>query len=564
MTPQPFRVTTTKHPVRARGGLVTANHPLAAAAGAEMLAAGGNAVDAAVATLLTLTVVEPMMVGICGGGLAHLRLPDGSHEIIEGLSCAGSAAEPEMFTPVSDEPARYMETEGRRNDVGRAAVAVPGSLTAWATMHARHGRLPFAELVQPAIRHARRGFVATHYLAGALQDSLTYVEGEVDPEFARIFMPGGRALHHGDRLVQEDYARSLDLIAEQGAAALHGGALGKALVETLAEGPLPAAHLTEADLTDYAPQILKPIRGSYRGFDVYGPPPPASSGVHVPQMLNMLSHFDLAGMGFGNAARAHLLGQVMRRTFADRNRYSGDPRFVDVPVARLISDTYAQECLAELEAGDPQMPERAVRESRDTTHITVADADGLIVSATFTINGLFGAKFMVPGTGIIPNNYNWNFDPRPGKALSVVPGKRVPTSMAPLILTKDGKPFLALGQPGGTRIFPSVMQAILNVIDHGMDLQEAVEAPRVWSQGQDIELEPAFHHLAPALEALGNEVKKVKLVGGGLNAIRFHDDGSMEGACCWRADGTACGLGGGLAAEGVRFSLEINEEDAAG
>ncbi|MBT9386081.1 gamma-glutamyltransferase [Pseudooceanicola sp. CBS1P-1] len=557
----PFQVQTTKFPVRARGGIVTANHPLGAAAGAEMLAAGGNAVDAAVATLLTLTVVEPMMVGICGGGLAHVRLPDGTHEVIDGLSAAGERADPAMFTPVSDHPARYMEAEGRLNDIGRAAVAVPGSLAAWAMMHDRHGRLPFADLVQPAIRHARGGFKVTHYLAGALHDSLAYMGDAIDPAFAAIFLPGGKPLAPGDVLIQEDYARSLEAIAAAGAAALHGGRLGQALVDTLAEGPLPAARLTLADLEGYAPQVLAPIRGHYRGLDVYGPPPPASSGVHVPQMLNMLAQYDLSAMAYDAPERLHLLGQVMRRTFRDRNRYSGDPRFVDVPVERLISEGYALECLAELDAEDPLMPERAGRESTDTTHVTIADGSGMIVSATFTINGLFGAKFVVPGTGIIPNNYNWNFDPRPGKALSVVPGKRVPTSMAPLILTRDDRPVLALGLPGATRIFPSAMQAILNIVDHGMDLQTAVEAPRVWSQGQELELEPAFHALAPRLEALGNTVKLVRHIGGGLNAIRFHPDGTMEGACCWRADGTVLGLGGGRAAEGVRFAITAPDSD---
>jgi gamma-glutamyltranspeptidase/glutathione hydrolase len=191
-------------------------------------------------------------------------------------------------------------------------------------------------------------------------------------------------------------------------------------------------------------------------------------------------------------------------------------------------------------------------ESRDTTHITVADKDGNIVSATHTINGLFGARIMVPGTGIIPNNYMMNYDPHPGHALSIEPGKRVPTSMAPMIVCKDGAPRFALGLPGGLRIFPSAMQSIVNLIDHGMSLQEAVEAPRIWTQGHEVEIEEPLAPLKEALGEKGHDVKVMPHIGGGMNAIAFEENG-LRGAACWRADGTAIGIGGGLARPGVRF-----------
>ena len=185
----------------------------------------------------------------------------------------------------------------------------------------------------------------------------------------------------------------------------------------------------------------------------------------------------------------------------------------------------------------------------------MADEDGRIVSATHTINGLFGARFMVPGTGIIPNNYMYNFDPHPGKALSIMPGKRVPTSMAPMIVLKDGRPRFALGLPGAVRIFPSAMQSIVNMIDHGMCPQQAAEAPRIWTEGAHVELEPDYAHHKAALEAKGHEVKLVPHIGGGMNLIAFEEGGAMTGAACWRADGTVSAMGGGLAASGISFHI---------
>lgn len=536
-----------KTPASGSGGMVVTNHPLGSAVGAEMLAAGGNAIDAAVAALLTLTVVEPMMVGIAGGGLSHVRMADGTNVVFDALSSAGGAMHPEIYDPVSDDPAQYMDAQGRRNLVGASSVAVPGNLKGWCDMHARFGKLPFADLVEPAIRAASRGFTVTHYLAGAIHEFADDLLA--DPAMAALVAPDGKLLQPGDRMTMSDYAESLRLIQREGAGALHGGALGQALVDRMATGGADAGYLSMDDLRDYAVVERAPITGTYRGYEVIGPPPPASSGVHIPQMLNMLEGFDVAGMGFGTAPSLHLMAEVIRIAFIDRRTFSGDPAFVDVPVERLTSKAYATECVTQIGQARGLVP--AGRESADTTHVTIADKDGNIVTATHTINGLFGARIVVPGTGIIPNNYMSNFDPRPGKALSVVAGKRVPTSMAPMIVTKDGRPVWALGMPGGLRIFPSILQGIVNLIDHGMTVQEAVEAPRIWTQGQELEIEAAFAPLRADLEGMGHKVKQVPHIGGGMNAIAF--DGVMTGAACWRADGTVIALGGGLAKPGVRF-----------
>ncbi|ESR23219.1 gamma-glutamyltransferase [Lutibaculum baratangense] len=544
-----------KRPASGAGGMVVTNHPLGTAAGAEILSAGGNAVDAAVASLLALTVVEPMMVGIAGGGLSHLRLADGRHLVFDAMSTAPGAAHATCFEPVSDEPPNHMETVGRRSAVGPTAVAVPGNLLGWWTMQQRFGRLPFADVVDPAIRLAARGFAITHYLAGAIGESREDLAR--DPVISSILLPGGEPPKPGERLAQPGYAESLRLIAREGAAALHGGELGRALVARIRAGTEDDGWLSEEDLESYRVMEREPVVGTYRGHEIVGPPPPASSGVHVTQMLNIVEGFDVRAMGFGTPDTLHLMAEAIRIAFADRVKTSGDPDFVDVPVERLTSKAYAEECRRQIDFGSagPAPTATAPYESRDTTHVTVADREGNVVTATHTINGIFGARFMVPEAGFIPNNYMSNFDPHPGRALSVAPGKRVPTSMAPMMVLKDGRPLYALGLPGGLRIFPSAFQAIVNLVDHRMGLQEAVEAPRLWTQGQEVEIEKAYAEAGAeeALAASGHEVKVVPHIGGGMNAIAFEQDGTMTGAACWRADGTVMALGGGLARPGVRF-----------
>jgi len=543
---------TEKRPANGSRGVVCTNHPLASAAGAEVLLAGGNAVDAAVASLFALTVVEPMMVGILGGGVAHLRMADGRHVVVDGLSTAPAAAREDMFPLPDGAGPEARESVGRSNAVGALAVAVPGALPAWSHTLATYGSWPLADVMEPAIRLAARGFAVTSYLGDAIGDAAADLARDAD--LAARFLPGGAPIAAGARLVQGDYAETLREIARTGLAALHDGALGARLVESLARS---GGIISIDDLRRAGPIERAPIRGEYRGFEVFGPPPPSSSGVHVAQMLNILEGFDIGALGFGTADALHLLAEAMKIAFADRAVATADPAFVEVPVARLVSKEYAAARRARIDmtragtwSADP-----ALTESRNTTHVTVADAAGNVVATTQTINSLFGARIAIPGTGMIANNYMLNFAPRPGQALSVAPGKRVFTSMAPMIVMRDGRLRYALGQPGGLRIFGSAMQAIINLVDHRMDLQRAVEAPRAWTQGFGLELEPAFPDaVAEALAARGHRIERVRTIGGGLNAIAFNEDGSTTGAACWRADGSVVALGGGLARAGVRFS----------
>ena len=470
-----------KRPAVGSRAMVVTNHPLASAAGVEVVLGGGNAIDAAVASLFALTVVEPMMVGVLGGGIAHICMADGRHVVLDALGTAPAAAHDAMYETVSDELPRYRDTAGRANAVGPLAVAVPGALAGWCHALDDFGTLSVADVTAPAVRLAERGFEATPYLADCVQDLASDLA--CDPGLATLFLPGGAPLRAGHRVVQPEYAETLRAIARDGAGALYAGELGDALMETMAR---TGGLVGREDLDAYRVIERAPIRGTYRGFEILGPPPPASSGMHVVQMLNLLEGFDVRGMGFGSPETLHLLAEVMKIAFADRAVATADPAFVDVPVKRLTDKGYAEERRRRIDpararrwepgvgaaesesapapagpAGPDASPdsERARTqscpgqarpggragfpgpgapggESSSTTHVTVADADGNVVATTQTINGLFGACMQIPGTGMIANNYMFNFDPHPGRALSVEAGKRVFTSHGP----DDGAP----------------------------------------------------------------------------------------------------------------------------
>ena len=552
---------TEKRPATASRGMVVTNHPLGSAAGAEMLAAGGNAVDAAIGALFALTVVEPMMVGIFGAGMTHLRLGDGRHLVIDNYTTAPAASRPDMFTPVSDTWPDYLRAEGDVNLVGVLSAGVPGTLKAWAEAVARFGRLDLETVMQPAIRHAERGFRATPYLVEAVRE--TAPDLARFPDTARTFLPGGAPIKAGDLVAMPEYAATLRHIAAKGTGVLYGGDLGATVAEYMRRS---GGIITLEDLAGYRTIERQPVRGRYRGFEITGPPPPTAGGLHLVEMLNILEGFDPRALGFGTAEYFHLVAEVLKIGFADRNACTGDPAFVNIPVERLLSKEHAAARRAEIRAdraGDygaiVGMAGGVTAASAHTTHVTTADVDGNVVAMTQTINNLFGSKATVPGTGMLLNNTMGLFDPHPGTPASIAPGKRVTSSMAPTIILRDGKPAWALGLPGGVRIFTSVFQAVVNLIDHRMSLQEALEAPRIWSQGQELEMEqdiPAA--VRDAVAARGHRVVPFPAVAGGMNAVAFAADGTLEGAACWRADGTPIGVSGGLARPGARFRPEVN------
>ena len=530
-------------------GVVTSNHALASLAGIEMLATGGNAVDAAVATVLALTVVEPMMVGITGAGFVNIHNASTNSSItIDNYCTAPAAAQPDMFTPISDSWPDYMETEQQKNKIGHLSVGVPAGLQCWYHIQIKYGNLDFEDTVQPAMRYAEQGFSISPYLAGIIETNKIALKSY--PGSRDLFFNNNNPLSTGQLLRNQNYASVLREISKTGDEILTRGWLGNAIEKEMAKN---GGIVTQDDIEKYQLEYRNPVKGNYRGYEIVGVGPASSGATHIVQALNLLEKFNIEAMGFGTKEYIHLLAETLKIVFSDRFRFMGDPDFVDVPVQELVSKRYADIRYSEIDlqkAGSfvHGNPELQLGESENTTHLTVADNDGNIVSMTQTLNDAFGSRVTVPGTGVTLNNTLYNFDPHPGNANSIVPGKRVLSSMAPITVFKGGKPFMALGTPGGRRIFGSVLQGIINVIDHGMSLQQAVEAPRVWTQGQNLELEfSVSDEASEGLDKMGHSIERVDRIAGGMNGIMFDSEGFIHGAACWRADGSPVGLSGGQA-----------------
>ncbi|RIK40226.1 MAG: gamma-glutamyltransferase, partial [Chloroflexi bacterium] len=351
------------------------------------------------------------------------------------------------------------------------------------------------------------------------------------------------------RLVRADYAATLEKIAEHGPDYLYHGPLGRAIAEDMAAN---GGVLSMDDIEGYQVYERAPVRGTYRGYEIVSMGPVSSGGTHIIQMLNILEGYDLAGMGFGTADSVHVIAEAMKIAFADRFRYMADPATTEIPLAWLTSKAYAAQRRAEINLSTARQWTAGVApegEGASTTHCCATDADGNVVSTTQTLNGGFGSKVTVPGTGMLLNNCMHLMDPNPGQTNSIAPGKRILSSMSPTLVLKDGQPLLAIGTPGGVRIFGTVMQGIINVIDHGMTLQEAVEAPRLWDRGPVLELEQGFADLdalRAELQRRGHTVETPLKVAGGMNGILFDQHTKlMHGAACWRADGAPMGFSGG-------------------
>jgi gamma-glutamyltranspeptidase/glutathione hydrolase len=468
-----------------RGMVVTAQH-LASDVGADILRKGGNAVDAAVAVGYALAVVYPQAGNLGGGGFMTLRLADGRATFLDFREKAPLAAKPTMF-----QDGRGNVVPGRSTD-SWLAVGVPGTVLGLETARMRYGTLPRAVLMAPAIKLAREGFLLGQGDVGAFA-----IEAEPlskDPTAARIFLPGGKVPRPGDRLVQPELAATLEQISEKGPEAMYGGPIGAAIAEASRAG---GGVITAEDFARYRVRELKPIECGYRGYRVISAPPPSSGGVSLCESLQVLEGYDLRGAGFHSAEEAHDLIEVLRRVYFDRNNKLGDPDFIKNPLAELLAPSYA----AKLRAGiDPVRatpsaalgPAVAAHEGSNTTQYDVLDEKGNAVSVTYTLNDWFGAHRVAGHTGIVMNNEMDDFTSKPGTPNlyglvegvnnAVAPGKTPLSSMTPTIVTKDGRVALIIGSPGGSRIITIVLEAIVNMIDHGMDVQEAIDAPRLHEQ----------------------------------------------------------------------------------
>ena len=471
--------------VEANHGMVVSAHRLASEVGVEVLKSGGNAIDAAVAVGYALAVVYPSAGNIGGGGFMTVRLKAGRTSFLDFRERAPQAASKDM----------YLDASGNvvpgRSTAGYLAVGVPGSVAGFETALKRFGTLTRAAVMSPAIKLAREGFVLDDGDAAVFAGGANRL-GK-DPAASRIFLKDGKALIAGDRLVQTDLADSLAMISEGGTDAFYKGSIADKIVKaSAARGGI----LATADFSAYKVRELAPITCQYRGYEIISSPPPSSGGVILCEILNILEGYPLADLGPGSAETVHDMVEAMRYAYADRNAALGDPDFVKNPVSTLLDKAYAARIRASIAASRAGKSEAvkplSLVESHETTHYSIVDDEGNAVSVTYTLNGSFGAGVVADGTGILLNNEMDDFTSKPGvanlyglvqgEANAIAPGKTPLSSMSPTIITRDGKLFMVIGSPGGSRIITITLEAILNVIDHGMTIAEAIDAPRIHHQ----------------------------------------------------------------------------------
>ena len=537
---------TRKQSISASQGVVTSNHPVASSVGISILSSGGNAFDAAVGTAFALSVVEPMMVGPFGGGFTNFFKPNEGFSTIDGYGSAPEAAHEKMYKPISNDLAQYFDVEDQLNQNGYLSVGTPANLLAWTHLVEKYGNFNLSEVIQPSINIARNGFRVTNYLSDIIKDNIKELANY--KESANIYLPNGKAPQAGDIIKNPNYALTLEGISKYGAAYLHEGELGKHIEDEMKKN---GGLVTLNDLKRQKIFYREPIVGNYKGYKINSVGPVSSGGICLIQMLNILENFNIDKYNIFDPERIHIISEVFKIVFADRYRYIGDPEYVNIPINELISKEYALERANEININKAQSYKFTNNfldnDSNNTTHFNVADSEGNIVSMTQTINNAFGSKVAVEGTGMMLNNCMLLFDPHPGNANSIQPYKRSLSSMTPTIISKDNKPFLALGTPGGRKIFGSVCQAILAIIDNKFNLQSAVESPRVWTDGDILELEYEFpNDSINKLNSMGHKTSRIQKVAGGMNAIMFKNN-TMEGAACHRADGSPAGLSGGYA-----------------
>jgi gamma-glutamyltranspeptidase/glutathione hydrolase len=473
-------------PVEAEHGMVVTSQHIASAVGAGILAAGGNAVDAAVAVGYALAVVEPCCGNIGGGGFMTIHLADGRDTFINFRETAPAAATAGMYLAADGKPIADLSRYGWR------AAGVPGTVMGLDRALREYGSLPRAAVMAPAIALAQDGFVLSRDDTEALDAKAERFAR--DPAAAKIFLHAdGSRFAPGDRLVQKDLAATLMAVAKEGPDAFYQGAVAAAVDKaSRANG----GTLTARDFADYAVTEGPPLSCSYRGYVIRSAPPPSSGGTTICEILNILEGYDIKKLGFRSARSIELMVDAMRRGYSDRNADLGDPAFVANPLDRLLSKGYAAGVRAAIDAGEvPAWSPAAIsHEKAETTHYSIADGAGNAVAVTYTINGYFGADVIAPGTGFFLNDEMDDFTAKPGtpnlyglvqgEANAIAPGKRPLSSMAPTLVEKDGRVCLVLGSPGGSRIITTVLETIMNVVDYDMAPQPAVDAPRFHYQGQ--------------------------------------------------------------------------------
>ena len=476
------------HPLIAHQGMVSSQHPEATKVGLEILQQGGNAIDAAVAVGFSLSVVLPRAGNLGGGGfmLVHINKENDTYAY-NYREMAPKKAFKDMFLDQDG------NVDRRKEAFSYQSSGVPGTVAGLLHTLEEHGTMTPRQVIAPAIKLAKEGFPLTHDLARLL---VSYKDRlKANPETEAIFYPDDKEFYEpGDLLIQADLAWTLEQIASQGSDGFYKGEVASRIA---ADMKANQGFITKEDMAKYRVEKMKPVQGTYRGYEIISMPPPSSGGLHLIQMLNILEQFPITTMGHNSSSTIHIMTEAMKYAYADRSKHLGDPNFWDVPVDWITSKDYAKG-LAE-EIGYAAKPSKVIapgnpmdHESEETTHFTVIDDEGNIVSNTYTLNFSFGSGIVARGTGVLMNNEMGDFAAKPGtpdafgliggEANSIEPGKRPLSSMTPTIVLKDGEPYFATGSPGGSRIITTVLQIVMNIIDHEMNVAEATHAPRIHHQ----------------------------------------------------------------------------------
>lgn len=543
-------------PLRTKQAMVVSAHPLASEAGLEILRQGGNAVDAAVATTFAISVVEPFSAGIGGGGFLLLHQPGKEMRALDFRERAPLKATRNM----------YLDAQGKvrpnASIDGYLSVAVPGTVAGMYEVHRQYGKLPWATLMAPAIRYARDGFVVSQRYTNAAESRQAAILA--NPAARQTFTRDGRMYQAGEKLVQRDLAKTLQLVA-QNPQSFYTGNIARAIASDMAKN---GGLITLTDLKIYQPIWRTPVCGNFRNYRVCSMPPPSSGGVHLLQMLNIIGNTDLKSLLWRNPEALHLMVEAMRIAYADRSEHLGDPDFVKVPVQQLLSRDYALQRRQEIRTDrvrrssevkpvDRQTLLRYIKskESSDTSHLTVIDPQRNAVSLTFTINYGFGSGVVTPGTGILLNDEMDDFAAAPGvpnayglvggEANAIASRKTPLSSMTPTIVTENNRLRMAVGAPGGSTIITTVLQIILNVLEYGMDAGSAVAAPRIHHQWlpDELRIEPFGLDYATIAELCrrGHKIEE-RSPWGNANAIVVTSDNTLEGAADPRGEGSPRGF----------------------
>ncbi|CAN5890673.1 gamma-glutamyltransferase [soil metagenome] len=529
--------------------MVVSASAIASDVGRNVLVAGGNAVDAAVATAFALAVTYPVAGNVGGGGFMVIRLPDGRATTIDFREMAPRRATPSMFTDGNGEYSVSVHHGSYK------AVGVPGTVAGLSLAHRKYGHAEWRGLVEPAVHLASDGFDVPPGLARSLAGARAYLA--VYPASLAAYYKDGDPYSAGDRLRQPDLAATLSRIRDYGQDGFYHGETARLLVAEMRRG---GGLITEEDLAGYEAKERAPIRGTYRGYEVISMPPPSSGGIALVEMLNVLEGYDLAAAGHNSPRYVHLVAEAMRRAFLDRGRYLGDPDFTQAPLDRLTSKAYAGQLRATIldERASPSLPAQIVErhESDQTTHFSVVDANGMAVSVTYTLENGYGLGAVVPGAGFLLNNEMGDFNGKPGLTDTTgligtdpnlaLPGKRMLSSMTPTIVARDGRLVAVIGSPGGRTIINTVLQVVLNLVDGRMGIQDAVNAPRFHHQWLPDVLF-AEHNGLPAssmaaLEAMGYHVRDLGVQGTAHSILVDARTGTRIGAADPRdADAGAAG-----------------------